>query len=43
MIFSDEGIFVDTYGKRTKDLSLQWGVSPSDVGKFATGWVNPKF
>ena len=43
MIFSDEGIFVDTNGKRTKDLLLQWGVSPSDVGKFATGWVNPKF
>jgi len=28
----DEGVYCDTYGKRTKDILLQWGELPTSVG-----------
>ena len=30
---TDEGVYVDTNGKLTKDTRLQWGESPTSVGK----------
>ena len=29
----DEGVFVDTNGKITKNVVVQWGESPTSVGK----------
>lgn len=31
--FSDEGVYVNTYGKITKNVVLQWGEMPTSVGK----------
>jgi len=28
----DEGVYVDTYGKITKNVVLQWGEPPTSVG-----------
>lgn len=33
-LFSDEGVYVNTYGKVTKNVTLQWGEMPSSVGEF---------
>lgn len=33
VIFSDEGVYVNTYGKMTKNEILQWGEMPTSVGK----------
>lgn len=30
----DEGVYCDTYGKRTKDILLQWGELPTSVGLY---------
>jgi hypothetical protein len=30
----DEGVYCDSYGKRTKDILLQWGELPTSVGEF---------
>ena len=30
----DEGVYVDSNGKPTKDIQLQWGEVPSSIGKF---------
>lgn len=32
-IYLDEGVYCDTYGKRTKDILLQWGELPTSVGQ----------
>lgn len=29
----DEGVYVNTYGKTTKNEALQWGEMPTSVGK----------
>ena len=29
--FSDEGVYVDTYGKISKNVVLQWGELPTSV------------
>lgn len=29
----DEGVYVDSEGRSTKDTRLQWGEEPSSVGK----------
>ena len=31
--FTDEGVYVDTYGKISKNVVLQWGELPTSVGK----------
>ena len=31
--YEDEGVFIDTYGRITKDTVLQWGEMPASVGK----------
>uniref|UniRef100_A0A8C5C816 non-specific serine/threonine protein kinase n=1 Tax=Gadus morhua TaxID=8049 RepID=A0A8C5C816_GADMO len=31
--YEDEGVFIDTYGRITKDMVLQWGEMPASVGK----------
>ena len=31
--FADEGVYVDTSGKISKNVVLQWGELPSSVGK----------
>jgi len=30
---TDEGVYVDSNGKPTKDIQLQWGEVPSSIGK----------
>ena len=30
---ADEGVYVNTYGKITKNVQLQWSEIPSSVGK----------
>lgn len=32
--YEDEGVYIDTYGRITKDTVLQWGEMPASVGKF---------
>lgn len=34
--YEDEGVYIDTYGRITKDTVLQWGEMPASVGKFQT-------
>ena len=31
--YEDEGVYVNTYGRITKDVVLQWGEMPTSVGK----------
>ena len=31
--YEDEGVFIDTYGRITKETVLQWGEMPASVGK----------
>ena len=31
--FLDEGVYVDTFGKISKNVVLQWGELPTSVGK----------
>uniref|UniRef100_A0A8B9ZKZ6 non-specific serine/threonine protein kinase n=1 Tax=Anas platyrhynchos TaxID=8839 RepID=A0A8B9ZKZ6_ANAPL len=33
--YEDEGVYVNTYGRITKDVVLQWGEMPTSVGKSA--------
>lgn len=33
---SDEGVYVDTNGKITKNVVLQWGELPTSVGKLVS-------
>lgn len=30
--YEDEGVYIDTYGRITKDTVLQWGEMPTSVG-----------
>lgn len=32
--YEDEGVYIDTYGRITKDTVLQWGEMPASVGTF---------
>lgn len=32
--YEDEGVYVNTYGRITKDVVLQWGEMPTSVGRF---------
>ena len=32
--YEDEGVYVNTYGRITKDVVLQWGEMPTSVGKW---------
>lgn len=34
LFFLDEGVYVDSEGRSTKDARLHWGEEPSSVGKF---------
>ena len=33
--YEDEGVYVNTYGRITKDVVLQWGEMPTSVGESA--------
>lgn len=33
LCYNNEGVYVSTYGKATKSVFLQWGETPSSVGK----------
>lgn len=39
--YEDEGVYVNTYGRITKDVVLQWGEMPTSVGKlnFCGGFI----
>lgn len=32
--YEDEGVYVNTYGRITKDVVLQWGEMPTSVGMY---------
>lgn len=32
LCYEDEGVYVNTYGRITKDVVLQWGEMPTSVG-----------
>lgn len=32
--YEDEGVYVNTYGRITKDVVLQWGEMPTSVGEW---------
>lgn len=34
--YEDEGVYVNTYGRITKDVVLQWGEMPTSVGELIT-------
>lgn len=34
--YEDEGVYVNTYGRITKDVVLQWGEMPTSVGTLQT-------
>lgn len=36
LLISDEGVYVDSNGKVTKNVVLQWGELPTSVGKLYT-------
>lgn len=33
LCYEDEGVYVNTYGRITKDVVLQWGEMPTSVGR----------
>lgn len=35
--YEDEGVYVNTYGRITKDVVLQWGEMPTSVGACPPG------
>lgn len=39
IIFSDEGVYVNTYGKVSKNIVLQWGEMPTSVAFIGTGQI----
>lgn len=39
--YEDEGVYVNTYGRITKDVVLQWGEMPTSVGACALGGGAP--
>lgn len=34
LCYEDEGVYVNTYGRITKDVVLQWGEMPTSVGMY---------
>lgn len=36
--YEDEGVYVNTYGRITKDVVLQWGEMPTSVGMLDLGF-----
>lgn len=41
MCYEDEGVYVNTYGRITKDVVLQWGEMPTSVGEQRTAKPPP--
>ena len=39
MCYDNEGVYVDTYGKITKNVVLQWGELPTSVAYIGTGQI----
>lgn len=39
LFFSDEGVYVNTYGKVSKNIVLQWGEMPTSVAFIGTGQI----
>ncbi|CAF1295720.1 unnamed protein product [Rotaria magnacalcarata] len=39
LCYNNEGVYCDTYGKRTKDILLQWGELPTSVAYISNGKV----
>lgn len=39
ILISDEGVYVNTYGRMTKNVVLQWGEMPSSVAYISTGQI----
>ncbi|NXI69107.1 MINK1 kinase, partial [Anseranas semipalmata] len=37
LCYEDEGVYVNTYGRITKDVVLQWGETPTSVGPWEPG------
>lgn len=35
LCYEDEGVYVNTYGRITKDVVLQWGEMPTSVGRYS--------
>lgn len=43
LCYEDEGVYVSTHGRITKDVVLQWGETPSSVGECWTpGFLPPQ-
>lgn len=36
LCYNNEGVYISTYGKQTKNVFLQWGETPSSVGMLLT-------
>ena len=41
MCYEDEGVYVNTYGRITKDVVLQWGEMPTSVGTSTNQLASP--
>ncbi|CAJ0584242.1 unnamed protein product, partial [Mesorhabditis spiculigera] len=39
LCYNNEGVYVNTYGKRSKSTTLQWGELPSSVAYISTGQI----
>ncbi|MFH4975248.1 hypothetical protein AB6A40_001957, partial [Gnathostoma spinigerum] len=39
LCYNNEGVYVSTYGKPTKNVFLQWGETPSSVAYISTGQI----
>lgn len=40
LCYEDEGVYVNTYGRITKDVVLQWGEMPTSVGRSHTHYIH---
>lgn len=38
-VYLDEGVYVNTYGKVSKNIVLQWGEMPTSVGKYLRNYI----
>lgn len=41
--YEDEGVYVNTYGRITKDVVLQWGEMPTSVGRLTLPYLLQQF
>lgn len=41
LCYEDEGVYVNTYGRITKDVVLQWGEMPTSVGTSTNQLASP--